>query len=282
MKNGLLGFGYWGKILSSNIDSLTGQKPVVHDPQCGIINKEEIGLCDNIFIATPAITHDELVSDFLSKGKNVFCEKPLCLSSTMAKNLYEISEDNNAHLFVDWIFTFNDAVNHISHCYDSGEYGSIRSVRMNRLNSGPERKDTSSKWDLASHDVSILQYIFDETPTHIDWKLFRRNDRSFFSDTCVGIIQYPSFDATINASWEYGRKDRECVFEFDAGFLTWDDTVNSLRFNGQDIVFPKTRSPLENSIETFLSLADKGDMSNHAALQKKLTTVVTEILENGE
>ena len=111
---------------------------------------------------------------------------------------------------------------------------------MNRLNSGPERKDVSAKWDLASHDVSILQYICEEIPNKINWNLYKRNNNSFVSDTCVGILNYENFDAILHSSQEHGRKDRKCIFEFDAGFLVWDDTNATITFNGKELNYPKS------------------------------------------
>ena len=234
-------------------------------------------------MATPAGTHFSVVSKLLEQNKKVFCEKPLSISKKEVDELfYQSKLKNKSRLFVDWVFTFNDAVNFIKDSYESGDYGNIRNVSMNRLNSGPERKDVSAKWDLASHDVSILQYIFSGKPKSVEWNCFKRNRDSFRSDTCIGIIQYqndvldPSyapFDAIINSSWSYGRKNRECIFEFDAGFLHWDDSINTIRFEGQEIDFPKTKSPLENSIEVF-----KSGRYN----QEDLTKRTTEILEIGE
>tara|TARA_B100001094_G_scaffold326428_1_gene382569 strand:- start:17460 stop:18284 length:825 start_codon:yes stop_codon:yes gene_type:complete len=268
-KLGLIGYGYWGKILHSNIED----DVVIYDPVSSIGHSTEIYNCNKVFVATPATTHFSVVKDLLSRGISVFCEKPLTLHSKECSVLYDLARTNKTNLFVDWIFTFNDAVNFIKRQYQSAEYGGIRNITMNRLNSGPERKDVSAKWDLASHDVSILQYIFEESPIQIDWKTYKRNPNSFVSDTCVGILQYNGFDATLNSSWVYGRKNRECVFEFDAGFLVWDDSTNSLEFNGEKINFPTTDSPLKNCINTFIS----GEFD-----QQQLTMSVTEILEHGE
>lgn len=270
---GLIGYGYWGKILRPNIERVLNTKVIVHDPQCGMDNLSGIGECNYLFVATPAKTHRAVIDEYLSSGKNVFCEKPLTLTKTSAHALYDIAKSNDSNLFVDWIFTFNDAVNYIKEQYQSGAFGSIRSVNMNRLNSGPERKDVSAKWDLASHDVSILQYVFNKYPTSVRWMEKKRNTKSYQNDTCLGYLDYGFFDATINSSWAYSQKDRRCVFEFDAGVLVWDDTTGNLVFNGENLEYPRTESPLENSINTFVS----GEYD-----QKYVTISTTEILENDE
>jgi len=269
MKIGIVGYGYWGKIIHSNLN----EDVVIYDPIEGIGSQEEINSCNKVFVITPTVTHFQIVKDLLSRGIDVFCEKPLAIHKKECSVLYQIAKQNKASLFVDWIFTFNDAVNFIKNLYNNEIYGGLRNLSMNRLNSGPERKDVSAKWDLASHDVSIIQYICEEQPTSINWNLYKRNKNSFVSDTCIGILQYKNFDAVLHSSWEYGRKDRKCIFEFDAGFLTWDDTTNTITFNGEVIDFPKTNSPLKNSINSFID-----DDFN----QKDLTMSVMEILEYGE
>jgi predicted dehydrogenase len=274
MNIGLVGYGYWGKIIHSNLKTiLSGDVITIFDPIEGIGNMDDIYLCDKVFVVTPTITHFEIVKDLLSNGIDVFCEKPLSTHTKECELLYSIAKENKAELFVDWIFTFNDAIEFIKKQYEAKEYGNIRSVRMNRLNSGPERKDVSAKWDLSSHDVSILCYVFEELPLKLDWHPYKRNKNSFVSDTCVGILQYKKFDAILHSSWEYGKKDRKCIFEFDAGFLTWDDVANVLKFNGDILDFPKTKSPLECSINKFID----GQFN-----QEKLTMDVVGILEYGE
>ena len=270
---GLIGYGYWGKILRPNIERVLDTKVIVHDPQCGLDNLSGIRECNYVFVATPAKTHREIIDEHLSSGKQVFCEKPLTLSKTGAHALYEIARSNGAKLFVDWIFTFNDAVNYIKEQYETGEFGDIRSVSMNRLNSGPERKDVSAKWDLASHDVSILQYIFNQYPMSVRWMEKKRNTKSYQNDTCLGYLDYGFFDATLNASWAYSEKDRRCVFEFDAGVLVWDDTSGIIKLDGVELDYPHNSSPLENSIDTFVS----GEYD-----QEYVTITTTEILENDE
>ena len=272
MKLGLIGYGYWGKILKNNIQKFTDDI-IVHDPALDLRNQKEIMLCDKIFIATPANTHREIVDEYLSSGKDIFCEKPLAIKKTDVCALYSIADKNNCKLFVDWTFTFNDAVNAIKTKYELNTFGKIRSIRMNRLNSGPERKDVSAKWDLASHDISIIQYIFKEKPLSINWNSFKRNSNSYQDDTCIGLIKYNSCDCLIHASWEYSFKDRLCVFEFDGGVLVWNDITGKIEFNGKNIEYVKTKPPLLNSIETFLF----GEYN-----QKELTINITDILMEGD
>jgi len=274
MKVGIVGYGYWGKIIYANLKNFVDDESIfIYDSISAIGRLEDIYQCDKVFVITPTITHFDIVKDLLSRGIDVFCEKPLTTHTKECELLYDIAQTNKSQLFVDWIFTFNDAVNYIKDEYENGSYGGIRSVRMNRLNSGPERKDVSAKWDLTSHDVSILCHLFGKIPNNVLWNLYKRSDSSFVSDTCVGILMYDNFDAILHSSWEYGKKDRVCIFEFDAGFVKWDDASSEIKFNGDLVDYPRTKNPLENSIEAFLYK----DFN-----QKNLTLDIVRILEQGE
>lgn len=270
MKLGLVGYGYWGKILHNSIQKSWRKEIVIFDSAKNMGTIEEIYKCSHVFIATPASTHRELVDDLLSRKINVFCEKPLVLNKTLVNSLYSLAYKNKKNLFVDWTFTFNEAINLIKEKIENGEWGKIRSITMNRLNSGPERRDVSAKWDLSSHDVSIIQYLFNEFPQKITWIEKKRDPRSFQNDTAIGILEYSTFDALIHSSWSYSEKDRKCVFEFDNGIVRWDDTTNEITIDGHKIEFTPKKSPLENAIQCFL---------NGGTDQKILTTNITEIVE---
>lgn len=270
MNIGIIGYGYWGKILHKNINNLNLNLNIhISDPKLNLNPDIDLLKCDKIIISTPADTHRELVDLYLSNGIEVFCEKPLALKRTDVHALYKIASDNNTKLFVDWTFTFNDAINFIKTEYLNNKFGKIKSARMTRINKGPERYDVCAKWDLSSHDVSILEYIFGETCSFANWNCFKRNNNSAQNDTCFGLIQYKNFDALLYSSWEYSIKDRMCIFEFENGILTWDDINGQVTFNGEILNYTKTKSPLIKSIETFLS-------GNYD--QKQLTINTTNIL----
>jgi len=294
MKIGLVGFGYWGKIILKNLESL-GYKDIT---LCDIsfknnkiqnynaLNDYKKLDCDNIFITTPTETHFEICKYFLERNAKVFCEKPLTTSSSKAETLYSLAFKNKTIIFTDWIFLFNNQVETIKKDYESGKLGKIKSIYMNRLNLGPERFDVSARWDLASHDVSIIQYLFSEFPINIKWMDYKKNKNSKQMDSCIGLLFYNDFTATINVSWQYRKKVRECVFEFDNSFVVWDDFKRLLQYEDASTVsFPiysgnlsypcaEYLSPLHNSIKTFFSFKEE-DMKK----QKELTINTIKILE---
>jgi predicted dehydrogenase len=286
MKVAIIGFGYWGKILYKNLKSLpeitsikicdplfSGQKIDGVDEE--IDSKYYDYDVDSVFVVVPATYHKSVVEHFLNKKINVFCEKPLCTNINDVRYLYKLANDNNCNLFVDWIFTFNDQVNKIKKGYKNGDFGAIKNIEMNRLNFGPVRNDVNACWDLASHDVSIVQYIFeDDYPEKIEWLNFKRDGMGNQDDTCIGLLKYSNFDCIINASWQYGNKFRKCIFEFEKGFLVWDDKKSRLEFDGVEINVEQKDSPLANSIREFIKYCQVSEISYD---QQKLTESITRI-----
>ena len=184
------------------------------------------------------------------------------------------------------IFTILGVIETIKIDYESGKLGNVRSVFMNRLNLGPERFDVNARWDLASHDVSIIQYLFSKEPVEIRWTDYRRNKKAKQEDSSLGLIEYNDFIASINASWYYRKKVRECIFEFDNYFIVWDDYKRFLQYeDSANLSFPiysgnlsypcsAYQEPLKNSINAFFSFNNE-DLNN----QKKLTLETLKILE---
>ena len=295
MKIGVVGLGYWGKILLKNLELLHKSNISVCDSTLSesehllsyeIINDYKKIDCDYIFIATPTGSHFEICKYFLEKNTNIFCEKPLTTSISEAEQLYGIAEKNDLILFTDWIFTFNNHIEIVKRDYLNGKLGKIKSIFMNRLNLGPERYDVNARWDLAAHDVSIIQYLFSEFPVKVSWKDFRRNKDSKQCDSSLGLINYEDFNAIINVSWQYRKKVRECVFEFENYFIVWDDYKRFLQYeDSKNINFPiysgnisypcgNYQEPLKNSINAFFSF------TQHEMLQQKIITLDTiKILE---
>ncbi|NVM34381.1 MAG: Gfo/Idh/MocA family oxidoreductase [Candidatus Lokiarchaeota archaeon] len=295
MEIGIIGLGYWGDIILKNLIR-PGKRDIVlcdlslvenelYQNYSYVKDYKQLD-CDYIFISTPTSTHFEICKYFLEKGVNIFCEKPLTVSSSKAETLYDIAFTNEIILFTDWIFTFNSHIKTIKNDYESGKLGKIRSILMNRLNLGPERFDVNARWDLASHDVSIIQYLFSEKPVNVKWTDYKRNKKSKQDDSSLGLIEFENFTTTINTSWYYHKKVRECVFEFENYFIIWDDFKRFLQYeDSKNITFPiysgnlsypcsEYSSPLINSINSFFSFSEKEMIK-----QKKLTIETIKILE---
>ena len=295
MKLGIIGLGYWGKIILKNLEDIRQRDIILCDISFSesnlfqeyeiIKNYKQIN-CDRVFITTPTNTHFEITKHFLENNINVFCEKPLTMSTSKAEQLYDIALKNKVILFTDWIFTFNSHIETIKRDYNNGKLGKINSVIMNRLNLGPKRNDVNARWDLAAHDVSIIQYLFSEQPVSIKWNDYSRNFNSKQDDSTLGLIQFKNFTAVLNISWYYRKKVRECIFEFDNYFVVWDDFKRFLQYeDSTHIEFPiysgnlsypcsSYQESLKKAINSFFSFSEE-DMIK----QKELTLDIIKILE---
>jgi predicted dehydrogenase len=280
MKIGVVGFGYWGKIITRNLRELGYTDITICEKDD--IDWHEIGTkhthakdyrelqCDKVFVVVPVASHYEVCKHFLERGIDVFCEKPLDTNLASCQKLYFMADQNNCKLFVDWIFTYNPAVNKIKCLIKS--MGKPKSIIANRMNFGPVRSDVDARWDLASHDVSIACHILDEFPLESKWLNFSRNKDSEQNDSTVGILSFSETSVQINASWSYGIKNRMYVLEFEDSFLHWDDNTSTILY-GNEVLPVEKASPLHTSIEAFIN-------GNFA--QKQLTLDITRTLQSND
>ncbi len=277
---GIVGFGYWGKIIFRNLRQL-GYSNIticetkeiewveVGEKHTQIYDYKELN-CESVFVVVPVENHYKVCKHFLERGIDVFCEKPLDTNLENCLELYKIAEKHNCNLFVDWIFVYNPAVSQIKKLIQ--KFGKPISIIANRMNFGPVRNDVNARWDLASHDVSIACHLLEQVPQESKWLDFNRNKNSTQNDSSVGILTFSNTSVQINTSWHYGIKNRMYVFEFEDFFVHWDDNTNTILYRNE-IVPTEEYSPLHMSIKTFLS---KNDKQNN----KKLTLNITSTLQH--
>jgi predicted dehydrogenase len=281
----LLGMGYWGQILYKNIVELYPNADLqTWDPRWDdpLDRAEKLSRSSHVIVATPAMTHYEIVKECLKKGKHVFCEKPLVLRSAQAEELYALAESEYLKLHVDWVFCFNPVIQKLKKKIQMGELAPLRSVFMNRLNLGPVRYDVNARWDLLSHDISILFYLLNDScklrGEFFDLKL-NNSDIETPSDTSIGVVgivdkkQQCVGYGSINTSWGFGEKVRDCWFQFGDEIVYWNDAKGVIRHKGEEEVYGG--SPLHASIRYFF------ENSVHTVnTQKDLTLKITKFVEN--
>jgi len=182
MKIAVVGIGYWGPNLVRNflnngrvhkvyccdqdktrLDLIRKQFPIVEvvSDYNEVLQNNSI---DAVVLATPVSTHFPLAKKALEAGKHVFVEKPITASSREAEQLIEIAKRKKLILMVDHIFIFNGAVAKIHDIIDSGEIGKILYFDAVRINLGLFQHDVNVLWDLAIHDLSIMNHLLDEKP----------------------------------------------------------------------------------------------------------------------
>ncbi|MCZ7609039.1 MAG: Gfo/Idh/MocA family oxidoreductase [Ignavibacterium sp.] len=176
MKVAVVGLGYWGPNLLRNFlaqhdveqliacdtreDRLKVMKQkfpsVVLSNDC---EKTLTGNSDLVVIATPVATHYPIAKKALLNGKHIWVEKPFTANVAEAEELIQIAESKNLNIFVDHTFIYNGAVIKMKELVDKGELGNILYFDSERINLGLFQRDVNVIWDLAPHDLSIMQYI---------------------------------------------------------------------------------------------------------------------------
>jgi predicted dehydrogenase len=119
---------------------------------------------DAIVIATPVRTHFRLAQQALSANKHVLVEKPMCGSSAECAQLVALADERGLTLMVDHTFAYHGAVRTIKGAIERGELGEILYFDSVRINLGLFQSDVNVIWDLAPHDLSIMDYLLGQTP----------------------------------------------------------------------------------------------------------------------
>lgn len=185
MKVAVIGAGYWGPNLIRNFLMLDEVEAVVacdldegrlakmrkmfHGIETStdhnaVIEQSEI---DIVVIATPVSTHHAIAKKALLAGKHCFIEKPMTASSREAEELIEIAESKNLKLFVDHTFIYTGAVRKMKEIITSGRLGDIYYFDSVRINLGLFQHDVNVIWDLAPHDLSIMDYLLETRPLSV-------------------------------------------------------------------------------------------------------------------
>jgi predicted dehydrogenase len=182
---GVIGYGYWGPNLVRNFMSAPGSAvtrvcdlrkerlsslgklyPGVKTgaDSSDLINDPQI---DAVVIATPVSSHFELAMSALKAGKHVLVEKPLAARSDQARELVDEAAARNLVLLVDHTFVYTDAVRKIRELISSGQLGEIYYYDAVRVNLGLFQHDVSVIWDLAIHDLSIIDHVLPSKPVAV-------------------------------------------------------------------------------------------------------------------
>lgn len=182
---GVIGYGYWGPNLVRNFMAAPGSAVVsVCDqreerlaplrklyPGMGTCSRAEALIqnpdIDAVVIATPVSSHYELASAALRAGKHVLVEKPLAGNSQQARELIALAAANKLVLMVDHTFVYTDAVRKMRELIATGALGEIYYYDAVRVNLGLFQHDVNVIWDLAIHDLSIMDYVLPSKPVAI-------------------------------------------------------------------------------------------------------------------
>jgi predicted dehydrogenase len=179
---GVIGYGYWGPNVVRNfaghadcrVATVCDMNPEAlarvasRHPTTQVTSDVDATLrsssIDAIAIVTPVSTHFDLARAALEHGKHVFVEKPFTATSAQAETLIELAERRRLQIMVDHTFLFNGAVRKIKELLDGGVLGPLYYYDSTRVNLGLFQHDVNVIWDLAPHDLSIIDYLIGAEP----------------------------------------------------------------------------------------------------------------------
>ena len=235
------GTGYWGKNLvrnfyglsvlhtlcDTNNDTITNfmvQYPDVagEDSFNKVLANPEI---KGIAIATPAATHAGMVRDAILAGKDVYVEKPLCLSEKEGIELNHLAKEHKQILMVGHLLWYHPVVLKLKELVDKGELGRIQYIYSNRLNLGKLRREENVLWSFAPHDVSVILGLTGEMPETIQAHGGNYLHQKI-ADTTVTLLNFPSgIKAHIFVSWLHPFKEQKLVVVGNKQMAVFDDTA---------------------------------------------------------
>ncbi|MBL0691602.1 MAG: Gfo/Idh/MocA family oxidoreductase [SAR324 cluster bacterium] len=237
----LIGYGNWGPKLFRNFitnakfklialaeKDLAKQKEVkklypdvkIYDDGIDVIVNPSI---DAVVIACPVKFHYSLAKKALLEGKHVLVEKPMCENQSQAKELIELANQKNLTLMVDHTLLFTGAVKKIKQLCHEKQLGDISYFDATRVNLGMFQPDVSVLWDLGPHDLAVMDYIFDEEPSHIEASGFCHVNRQL-NDMAFITLYFPSKKiAHFKFSWMSPVMIRQTIIGGSKKMLVWND-----------------------------------------------------------
>ena len=177
---------------------------------------------DAVAIVTPITHHFPLAKKALENGKHVFVEKPFTASTAEAEQLIELAERNNLQIMVDHTFLFCGAVRKIRELIDNGTLGNLYYFDSTRVNLGIFQHDANVVWDLAPHDLSIIDYLLPDEPEAIIATGEKHVNGA--EDVAFITMHFPNkVIAHLNVNWLSPVKVRTTLIGGEKRMLVWND-----------------------------------------------------------
>jgi len=237
---GVVGYGYWGPNIVRNFHTAEGAQVIcVSDldirarrrvqssyPQVRVTASADELIAapdiDAVAIVTPVSTHYKLAKKALEQGKHVFVEKPFTCMAAQAEDLINLAERKNLKIMIDHTFLFTGAVRKIHQFIQDGTLGNLYYYDSMRVNLGLFQHDVNVIWDLAPHDLSIMDYLIEEKPTAISATGgYHFNDMEFVA--YITVFFPNNMVAHFNVNWLSPVKVRTTLVGGEKKMLVWND-----------------------------------------------------------
>lgn len=252
IKIGFIGYGYWGPNLVRNFMEVSDAKVVavsdlderklqlvkaryptveITPDYRDLLSNPEI---DAIVIATPVSSHFELASRVLTAGKHVFIEKPLTETAEQGASLVAEAKKRNLLLHVDHTFVYTSAVRKIHQLVTNGELGDLYYYDSTRINLGLFRSDVDVIWDLAVHDLSIIDYIFPLKPIAVSATGVNHVSGTLANTAYLTLFFDGNAIAHIHVNWLAPVKVRRTLIGGSQKMIVYDDLEPSEKIKVYD------------------------------------------------
>jgi predicted dehydrogenase len=240
LRVGVIGYGYWGPNIVRNFHAQDqarvvavcdkSQKSlgkvrhaypdmVTTDDVDDLVTSPDIDL---IAVVTPVWTHFELAKKALQNGKHVFVEKPFTCSVAQGEELIELAERKGLKIMVDHTFLFTGAVRRMKQMIDDGTLGELYYYDSTRVNLGLFQHDVNVLWDLAPHDLSVMDHLIKQKPEAV----VATGERHLngVADIAFMTLYYPNnMIGHINVNWLSPVKVRTTLIGGEKKMLVWND-----------------------------------------------------------
>jgi predicted dehydrogenase len=237
---GVIGYGYWGPNIVRNFHGLDACEVVaVCDKSVNALaraRKTYPGVqmttefddilkspdIDAVAVITPVWTHYDLAKKALENGKHVFVEKPFTSNSAQAQELIELAASRNLRIMVDHTFLFSGAVRKIREVIDAGTLGPLYYFDSTRVNLGLFQHDVSVVWDLAPHDLSVMDHVIGARPEAV--VATGAKHLNGHADMAFITVYFPGeIIAHVNVNWLSPVKVRTTLIGGKDKMLVWND-----------------------------------------------------------
>jgi predicted dehydrogenase len=276
LRVGVIGCGYWGPNLVRNFSRNPGSQvqavcdtlferatrigaeyriPTVTDDPQEVLKAPDLDL---VVIATPTYTHYDLARAAITSRKHVLVMKPLATQTDQAEELCALAESYGVLIAVDHTFVFTGAVRRMKDLIDSGEIGDLYYFDSVRINLGLIQTDVNVIWDLAPHDVSIMDYLINQNPTAVSAVGMAHGGSPTENIAYLTVRYNGSLLGHVHVNWLAPAKVRRTIVGGSKRMMIYDDMDASEKLKVYDKGFSVSSSP-EDEYQLMISYRS-GDM----------------------
>ena len=313
----LVGCGKWGENIARNLHQM-GVLNCIYDLNQKLSEKvrQEYKLpaleLNDIFkdknikaivIASPAITHNNIAFEALNYNKDLFIEKPFCLSLHDAQKLSDLAKNSNKVLMVGHLLNYHNAFIKMKELIKNGKIGVPKNIRANRLALGAIRSEESVIYDLSAHDISMILSITEELPIDVNVQSIHHHNNLGPDAINVKLSFSKGVTALINSDWMCPYKEHKFSVIGTKGSLIFDDTKNwseKLLYNpsfvtSKNLIVPsplekikiQENEPLKSELQEFIDCiySRKSPLTDHREaikVQTVMDMIDKKILKNKE